>query len=75
MPTHRADYRYIVKELPYKDNQSVWAIECAPMTQQLPYLRNSGCMYIELKPDVSEQDAKELKRLMNEKVAFVTVID
>ncbi|MGR5056653.1 hypothetical protein ACPV3O_00345 [Vibrio rotiferianus] len=74
MPTDRADYRFILKELPHSETQSVWALECYPDTMQLPFVQDTGCMYIEMKPETTEQEALEIKRLLNDKVAYITVI-
>ncbi|KUM53189.1 hypothetical protein AR688_04500 [Rheinheimera sp. EpRS3] len=74
MSTNRADYRYIVKELPYKES-SVWALECYPETQQLPFVSKTGSMYIELKQGITEVEAKELRDMLNEKASYITVIN
>lgn len=33
-----------------------------------------ACMYIEMKPETTEQKALEIKRLLNDKVSYITVI-
>ena len=73
--TSKADYRYIVKELPYANNSSVWALECYPETEQFPFISNSGSMYIEMKQGVSELEAKKICDLLNENVVCLKIID
>ena len=73
MATDRADYQYIVKELPNAAG-AVWALECYPKTKELSFIRN-GVMYIELKEGVSEEEAKELRKMLNARVQCITVIN
>ena len=75
MTTSRADYRYILKELPYGEDLSVWALECYPETKQLPFVSNTGCMYLEMKSGVSELEANAIRDLLNKNIACITVID
>ncbi|MCE0495808.1 hypothetical protein [Vibrio salinus] len=75
MSTYRADCRYRLKELPHSETPSVWALECCPDTTQLPFIHDTGCMYIEMKPGTTEQEAREINRLLNNHVAYITVIN
>ena len=75
MENQRADYRFIVKELP-SETGSDWALECYPETKQLSCISNSGgCMYIRFKPSTSEEDAKRIRELLNEHVADFTIVE
>ncbi len=74
MTTSRADYRYIVKELPHEGG-AVWALEGYPQTKQHPFVSDSGCLYIELKPNVTEAEAVELMDMLNAKASYITVIN
>lgn len=78
MTTHKADYKLIVKELPAPSDgekqNATWALECAPQTMQLPFISDTGCMYIRFKPDVSEGEAREICRRLNAAVADFTVM-
>ncbi|MBY7854288.1 hypothetical protein KW429_11330 [Vibrio fluvialis] len=73
MSTSRADYRYIVKELNHPVNKAVWALECAPQTMQLPCVQ--GCLYIQFKVGTSEQEAKVIAQLLNDKAEFITLVN
>lgn len=75
MKTTRADYKYILKELPHSNNSSVWALECSPNTTQLPFINNTGCLYIEMKPGTSEETANEIRNLLNTHSSFLTLIN
>ncbi len=74
MGTSKADYRYILKELPHGDG-AVWALECYPESQQLPFVSNTGAMYIELKPGVRESEANELREILNSRAACIKVVN
>ncbi|WP_157052909.1 hypothetical protein [Gallaecimonas pentaromativorans] len=75
MTTSNADYRFILKELPDGDTSSVWALECYPESKQLPFISDTGCMYIKLKPSVTEDDAKQLGEILNKCCDSFVVID
>ncbi len=66
----KADYQYILKEL--GDTPSVWALECYPKTKQLHCIGDTGGMYIVMKPNTTEAEAKQIQRLLNEHVAHIT---
>lgn len=75
MKTSKADYKYILKELPNGDKSSVWALECSPNSSQLPFINDTGCLYIEMKPGTSEETANKIRDLLNIHSSYITLIN
>tara|TARA_R110002111_G_scaffold76294_3_gene120880 strand:- start:1262 stop:1519 length:258 start_codon:yes stop_codon:yes gene_type:complete len=75
MKTHNADYKFLLKELPEPEPfNATWALECYPQTKQLPGISNTGSLYIRLKKEVSEEQAKQLADQLNGLVEDFTLI-
>ncbi|MBB3210687.1 hypothetical protein FHS27_006535 [Rhodopirellula rubra] len=73
--THTADYRYILKELPAPNDSSVWALECYPETQQLPFIGKHGSMYLRFKPNTPKEVVDQIRSALNTHVENITVIN
>lgn len=73
MASNTADYRFILKDSAY--HQGAWCLECYPKTHQLPFISDTGCMYIHFKKGVNEATARRIADLLNESVEVVSVVD
>jgi predicted GIY-YIG superfamily endonuclease len=74
MKENSADYRFITKDSA-RYGSGTWCLECYPQTRQLSFISGTGCMYIQLKQGVTEQQADQLRALMNEYVEEFNIVD
>jgi hypothetical protein len=71
MATHKADYRFIVKEL----SGNTVGLECYPQTVQFPFISSTGCMYIRLKKGTSLETARDLKDKLDDLVDSFIIVE
>lgn len=74
MKSNSADYRFIAKESTYHEG-GTWCLECYPETRQLPFVGETGCLYIQFKTSITEEEAKNIAKLLNNSVEFFNVIE
>ncbi len=74
MATTVADYSFVVKEY-CTPKTSTWALECCPMTEQFPFISETGVLYVRFKASTSEEKAKEIRDLLDAHVESFTIVD